>query len=88
MERSGHRPKLCNPLEAKRRTGLTKKTDTLDARGLAILLRVGSGGAHLAQDHRDEKDSQEQERQKDEAQRARERVGVGRGSHLIMLSQI
>ena len=35
MERSGHRPKLCNPLEAKRRMGLTKKTDTLDARGLA-----------------------------------------------------
>ena len=31
MERSGHRPKLCNPLEAKRRMGLTKKTDTLDA---------------------------------------------------------
>jgi transposase len=35
MERSGHRPKLSNPLEAKRRMGLTKKTDTLDARGLA-----------------------------------------------------
>ena len=30
MERSGHRPKLCNPLEAKRRMGLTKKTDTLE----------------------------------------------------------
>jgi transposase len=42
MERSGHRPKLCNPLEAKRRMGLTKKTDTLDARGLAILLRNGT----------------------------------------------
>jgi transposase len=39
MERSGHHPRLCNPLEAKRRMGLTKKTDTLDARGLAILLR-------------------------------------------------
>ena len=33
MARSGHRPKLCNPLEAKRRMGLTKKTDTPDARG-------------------------------------------------------
>src|SRR5258706_5016322 len=42
MERSGHRPKLCNPLEAKRRMGLRKKTDTLDARGLAILLRNGT----------------------------------------------
>jgi hypothetical protein len=42
MERSGHRPKLCNPLEAKRRMGLTKKTDMLDARGLAILLRNGT----------------------------------------------
>src|SRR5512143_294199 len=42
MERSGHRPKLCNPLEAKRRMGLTNKTDTLDARGLAILLRNGT----------------------------------------------
>ena len=35
MERSGHRPKLCNPLEAKRRMGLTKKTE-------AILLRNGT----------------------------------------------
>ena len=42
MERSGHSPKLCNPLEAKRRMGLTNKTDTLDARGLAILLRNGT----------------------------------------------
>lgn len=42
MERSGHRPMLCNPLEAKRRMGLTKKTDKLDARGLAILLRNGT----------------------------------------------
>ena len=42
MERSGHRPKLCNPLEAKRRMGLTNKTDTLDAKGLAILLRNGT----------------------------------------------
>jgi hypothetical protein len=42
MEQSGHRPKLCNPLEAKRRMGLTNKTDKLDARGLAILLRNGT----------------------------------------------
>jgi transposase len=42
MEQLGHRPKLCNPLEAKRRMGLTKKTDKLDARGLAILLRNGT----------------------------------------------
>lgn len=42
MEGLGHRPKLCNPLEAKRRMGLTKKTDKLDARGLAILLRNGT----------------------------------------------
>ena len=41
MERSGHRPKLANPLEAKW-MGLTKKTDTLDAKGLAILLRNGT----------------------------------------------
>ena len=42
MERSGHRPKLCNPVEAERRMALTKKTDKLDARGLAILLRNGT----------------------------------------------
>ena len=42
MERSGHRPKLANPFEAKRRMGLTNKTDKLDARGLAILLRNGT----------------------------------------------
>ena len=42
MERLGHRPKLCNPLEAKRRMGLTNKTDKLDAKGLAILLRNGT----------------------------------------------
>src|ERR1700730_11809202 len=34
MERLGHSPKLANPLEAKRRMGLTKKTDKLDAKGL------------------------------------------------------
>jgi transposase len=42
MELAGHCPKLCNPLEAKRRMGLTKKTDKLDAKGLAILLRNGT----------------------------------------------
>jgi len=42
MERSGHHPRLCNPLEAKRRMGLTNKTDKLDAKGLAILLRNGT----------------------------------------------
>jgi transposase len=42
MERSGHHPRLCNPLEAKRRMGLTNKTDKLDARGLAVLLRNGT----------------------------------------------
>jgi len=42
MERAGHRPRLANPLEAKRRMALTKKTDKLDARGLAILLRNGT----------------------------------------------
>src|SRR5258706_5596318 len=39
---AGHRPKLANALEAKRRMALTKKTDKLDARGLAILLRNGT----------------------------------------------
>jgi transposase len=42
MEQSGHHPKLCNPLEARRRMGLTHKTDKLDAKGLAILLRNGT----------------------------------------------
>jgi transposase len=42
MERLGHCPKLCNPREAKRRMGLTNKTDKLDAKGLAILLRNGT----------------------------------------------
>ena len=42
MERAGHCPKLCNPIGAKRRMALTKKTDKLDARGLAILLRDGT----------------------------------------------
>ena len=42
MERLGHLPKLCNPLEAKRRMALTNKTDKLDPKGLAILLRNGT----------------------------------------------
>jgi len=42
MEQLGHCPKLAHPLEAKRRMGLTRKTDKLDARGLAILLRNGT----------------------------------------------
>jgi transposase len=42
MEQLGHQPKLANPLESKRRMGLTKKTDNLDAKGLAILLRNGT----------------------------------------------
>ena len=42
MERSGHCPKLCNPLEAKRRMGRPNKTDKLDAKGLGILLRNGT----------------------------------------------
>lgn len=42
MEALGHRPKLANAFEAKRRMGLTHKTDKLDAKGLAILLRNGT----------------------------------------------
>ena len=42
MEQAGHHPHLANPFEAKRRMALTKKTDQLDARGLAILLRNGT----------------------------------------------
>jgi len=42
MEQVGHDPRLCNPHEAKRRMGLTNKTDKLDAKGLAILLRNGT----------------------------------------------
>src|ERR1700739_2062298 len=41
IQRAGHHPKLCNPYEAKRRMAMTKKTDKLDAKGLAILLRNG-----------------------------------------------
>jgi len=42
MERFGHHPRQANPLETKRRMGLTKKTDKLDARGLVVLLRNGT----------------------------------------------
>jgi transposase len=42
MEKVGHCPHPANPLEAKRRMGLTNKTDKLDAKGLAILLRNGT----------------------------------------------
>ena len=42
IQRAGHCPKLCNPYEAKRRMAMTKKTDKLDAKGLAILLRNGT----------------------------------------------
>jgi len=42
MEALGHHPRLANPFEAKRRMGLTHKTDKLDAKGLAILLRNGT----------------------------------------------
>jgi transposase len=39
MEQAGHRPRLTDAKEAKKRMGKTNKTDRLDARGLAILLR-------------------------------------------------
>ncbi len=42
MERAGHRVHLANPMEAKKRMGRTNKTDALDAKGLAILLRNGT----------------------------------------------
>lgn len=42
MEQAGHKPHLANPLEAKKRMGKTHKTDALDAKGLAILLRNGT----------------------------------------------
>src|SRR5712672_662038 len=42
MERSGHNPKLCNPLKAKRCMDLTNTTDTLDPQRLEILLRNGT----------------------------------------------
>ena len=42
MEEAGHHPHLANPFEAKRRMAKSNKTDALDARGLAILLRCGT----------------------------------------------
>ena len=42
MEQAGHHPHLANALEAKKRMGKTHKTDALDAKGLAILLRCGT----------------------------------------------
>lgn len=42
MEQAGHHPHLANPFEAKRRMAKSNKTDALDARGLAILLRCGT----------------------------------------------
>jgi len=42
MRAQGHNPCMAHPLESKRRMGKTKKTDKLDARGLAMLLRNGT----------------------------------------------
>ncbi len=42
LEAAGMDARLVNPLEAKRRIGGRNKTDKLDARGLAILLRNGT----------------------------------------------
>lgn len=42
MEEAGHHPHLANPFEAKRRMAKSNKTDALDAKGLAILLRCGT----------------------------------------------
>jgi transposase len=42
MRARGHQPVLAHPLESKKRMGQTKKTDRLDARGLAMLLRNGT----------------------------------------------
>lgn len=42
MEQAGHHPHLANASEAKKRMGKTHKTDALDAKGLAILLRCGT----------------------------------------------
>ncbi len=41
MERAGHHPKLAQAREAKRLMGKANKTDKLDAKGLATLLRNG-----------------------------------------------
>ena len=42
VESAGLDARLVNPLEAKRRMGGRNKTDQIDARGLAILLRNGT----------------------------------------------
>lgn len=42
IEYAGHHPHLAEPLEAKKRMGKTHKTDALDAKGLALLLRNGT----------------------------------------------
>jgi len=42
LEEAGLEPHLANPLEAKKQMPGRKKTDKLDARGLATLLRVGT----------------------------------------------
>jgi Transposase and inactivated derivatives len=42
MEAAGHRPQLTNPLRAKQMMGDRKKTDKVDARALALLLRNGT----------------------------------------------
>jgi transposase len=42
MERAGHNPKLVHAAKAKMMMGQINKTDRLDARGLALLLRNGT----------------------------------------------
>ncbi len=42
MEAAGHRPRLANPTESKKRMGKPHKHDSLDAKGLGILLRNGT----------------------------------------------
>jgi transposase len=42
MERAGHNPMLVHPVKAKMMMGQINKTDKLDARGLALLLRNGT----------------------------------------------
>lgn len=42
MEQAGHHPHLANPFETKRRMAKSNKTDALDAKGLAVLLRCGT----------------------------------------------
>src|SRR5574341_820767 len=42
MEQAGHQPQLAHAREAKKLMGKSNKTDKLDARGLATLLRNGT----------------------------------------------